>query len=601
MKAKYLISVLLLLGVLLALPGRSTAAAPCPFWDVREGSYYYDAVAWAVEQDITTGVSATKFDSDGLCTRAQVITFLWRAAGCPEPETYAMPFRDVSADAYYRKAVQWALETDILEAADSDRFTPDRPATRGEFVYYLHLSEAAPVSIILNPFSDVSHASVYYNAILWAYEQEITTGIRQDMFAPADYCTRAQIVTFLHRAYTNESISDDKTLPDWINATQYGLSVTNSAQRNSEILQYLINRMALSGGTIYIPAGEYKFAENATQAIGSHCIRMRSDVSIVGDGDTTVLQPVGTTTSGLDMFYFNDYRDKQSPIYLENCNFEDFVIDASGTSCLRYTSAGKGFMFNLFRNCHWNNVTVKYTDATGFGMDCPINSSITNCTAIGCGKAATVSSAGASGFGIGFGYAEDESFLISNCKAYDNRVFGFFFEHQTRFGNTSYPAGSTTGFVAQNCEARNNYYNYGGIAAIDSRYEACISRQALKYGFFLENSSNCLVTNCRSVDDREAAFVIAQSDSQYAVRNNLFDACTSYGSSCSVKIIGGSNAPSVTGNTVKNCSFYSPGSYVLHTAGSMGSLTVTGNTTNVCRTDLQAKIQSFTNTNNSWN
>ena len=154
---------------------------------------------------------------------------------------------------------------------------------------------------------------------------------------------------------------------------------------------------------MYIPAGEYEFAENGKQKIGSHCIKMRSGVSIVGDGEKTVLKPVGSSYYGMDMFYFNDYIDKGEALYLENCRFENFVIDGSETSCRVYTSAGKGFMFNLFKNCHFKNVTVKNTDATGFGVDCPVESTITGCTAIGCGKAATQENSGASGFGIGFG------------------------------------------------------------------------------------------------------------------------------------------------------------------------------------------------------
>ena len=118
-----------------------------------------------------------------------------------------------------------------------------------------------------------------------------------------------------------------------INAAKHGVSEKNSGEENSKALQALIDKAALSGATVYIPAGEYEFAENGKQKIGSHCIKMRSGVSIVGDGEKTVLKPVGSSYYGMDMFYFNDYIDKGEALYLENCRFENFVIDGSATSC----------------------------------------------------------------------------------------------------------------------------------------------------------------------------------------------------------------------------------------------------------------------------
>lgn len=278
---------------------------------------------------------------------------------------------------------------------------------------------------------------------------------------------------------------------DWIDATKHGLSTQNSGQQNSQALQSLIDSLTKTGGTIYIPAGEYVFAENGIQTIGSHCIKMRSNVSIIGDGEKTVLKPVGKSAYGLDMFYFNDYLDTGEAVYLENCRFESFVIDAAGTSCETYTSAGKGFMFNLFRNCHWKGVTVKKTDATGFGVDCPIDSSITNCVAIGCGKAATIENGGASGFGIGYGYCAEETMTISDCYAEGNKKFGFFFEHQGRFNSEMYTAESAQGFIVSQCRAEGNLYNFGGICAENVTYTECTSGVAIKQEVYFENCKNC--------------------------------------------------------------------------------------------------------------
>lgn len=282
----------------------------------------------------------------------------------------------------------------------------------------------------------------------------------------------------------------------YINAAEHGVLTENSGEENSANLQKLIDDLTENGGTIYIPAGEYVFAENGSQTIGTHCIKMRSNVSIVGDGSDTVLKPVGASRYGLDMFYFNDYLDTGDPVYLENCCFTDFVIDASNTSCEVYTSAGKGFMFNLFRNCHWQRVTVLHTDATGFGVDCPIDSSITDCTAIGCGKAATIENGGASGFGIGYGYCAEEGLIITGCRAEGNKKFGFFFEHQGRFDSEMYTAEAVVGFRVLECTALGNLYNYGGISAFGGVYEGCVSNRPLRTGCYFENCSDFAVKNC---------------------------------------------------------------------------------------------------------
>ena len=277
-----------------------------------------------------------------------------------------------------------------------------------------------------------------------------------------------------------------------VNAADHGILPSNSGGENSRNLQKLIDELSLSGGTIYVPAGEYLFAENGSQTIGSHCIKMRTNVSIIGDGDTTVLKPVGDSQFGLDMFYFNDYLDTGTAVYLENCRFADFVIDASGTSCRTYTSAGKGFMFNLFRNCHWDGVTVKFTDATGFGVDCPFDSSMTNCTAIGCGKAATDVSSGASGFGIGYGYAAGENMQIQDCVSRDNKKFGFFFEHQGRFDTGRYNLNNQGQFTVIGCVAEGNLYNFGGICAENVIYQQCISRNARSEAVCFDACRNCV-------------------------------------------------------------------------------------------------------------
>ena len=169
------------------------------FVDVATGSYYEDAVDWAVENGITTGVSANRFDPNGVCTRAQAVTFLWRAAGSPAPRSRTMPFTDVPAGSYYYDAVLWAVENGITKGTSETRFSPDDTCTRAQIVAFLWRSEKSPAAGTANPFADVKSTAYYAGAVLWAVKEDITKGTTNTTFSPNADCTRAQIVTFLWR------------------------------------------------------------------------------------------------------------------------------------------------------------------------------------------------------------------------------------------------------------------------------------------------------------------------------------------------------------------------------------------------------------------
>ena len=168
------------------------------FVDVKDSAYYAMAVQWAVENGITSGTSATTFSPDQVCTRAQIVTFLWRAAGSPAPVSGQMSFEDVRADAYYYKAVQWAVENGITSGTSADAFSPDRVCTRAQIAAFLwraqNASKAENEEMV---FTDVSVSAYYYNAVLWAVENGITNGTSATTFSPDQACTRAQCVTFL--------------------------------------------------------------------------------------------------------------------------------------------------------------------------------------------------------------------------------------------------------------------------------------------------------------------------------------------------------------------------------------------------------------------
>ncbi len=169
------------------------------FVDVATGSYYEDAVDWAVENGITKGTDDTHFSPDGICTRAQAVTFLWRAAGSPKPETRTMPFADVPAGSYYYDAVLWAVENGITKGTSETRFSPDDTCTRAQIVAFLWRSEKSPAAGSRNPFADVKSTAYYADAVLWAVKEDITKGTTNTTFSPDADCTRAQIVTFLWR------------------------------------------------------------------------------------------------------------------------------------------------------------------------------------------------------------------------------------------------------------------------------------------------------------------------------------------------------------------------------------------------------------------
>lgn len=169
------------------------------FVDVATGSYYEDAVDWAVENGITKGTDDTHFSPDGICTRAQAVTFLWRTAGSPKPETRAMPFTDVPVGSYYYDAVLWAVENGITKGTSDTTFSPNMTCTRAQIVAFLWRSEKSPAAGIANPFADVKSTAYYADAVLWAVKENITKGTTNTTFSPNADCTRAQIVTFLWR------------------------------------------------------------------------------------------------------------------------------------------------------------------------------------------------------------------------------------------------------------------------------------------------------------------------------------------------------------------------------------------------------------------
>ena len=168
------------------------------FEDVAADDYFFEPVEWAAESGITSGTTETTFSPNDTCTRAQMVTFLWRAAGKPE-SSMTNPFSDVSEDAYYYQAVLWAAEQGITKGTSDTTFSPNDEVLRCQAVTFLYRMKGSPATTMDNPFTDVTENSYFYEAVLWAVSEEITLGYGDGIFAPLDNCLRCQIVTFLYR------------------------------------------------------------------------------------------------------------------------------------------------------------------------------------------------------------------------------------------------------------------------------------------------------------------------------------------------------------------------------------------------------------------
>lgn len=169
------------------------------FVDVNAQNYFYDAVLWAAENSVTSGTDDSHFSPNAPCTRAQIVTFLWRAAGSPVVN-YAMNLSDVSENAYYAEAVRWALSKGITSGTTETTFSPDATCTRAQAVTFLYRASGSPAVSNGTEFGDVADGAYYANAVTWAATEGVTEGTGSDTFSPDNDCTRAQIVTFLWRA-----------------------------------------------------------------------------------------------------------------------------------------------------------------------------------------------------------------------------------------------------------------------------------------------------------------------------------------------------------------------------------------------------------------
>lgn len=402
-------------------------------------------------------------------------------------------------------------------------------------------------------------------------------------------------------------------------ASQYGVSTLVSAETNSKALQNLINTVSdTGGGTIYIPSGRYRFGSVGNNAIGAgrYCVQLKSNVNIIGDAGRTIFEVEGTSDTGIDMFVFQS-DIKNSYEYLENCLFADFVVDAAKTSispASGYCSHGKGFMIQPCRNCHWERVVVKNTDATGFGMDFPVMCTYRDCVAESCGKAWSEGKNGGSGFGVGIGLSSEESIVIEGCHARDCGNWGFFFEHQGRFENYVSPLEmkSNKGFFVNNCMAQGNRYDFGGVVAVNVKYTKCMSYKSKANGFRLENSRSCTISDCECETSQTGFAIVGlnetASDTTQGTYENIVQNCKTKACDTGV-VVGNYNAEASISNpkfdliVVKENTFFGSTEAGIYVNGLIGNIAIMNNF------DLLKKITyggtatftSKTEIGNNWN
>ena len=295
-------------------------SASVNFKDVAKNAYYYNAVAWAVENKITGGTSPTTFSPGSACTRGQIVMFLWKAAGSPEPATKDNPFTDVKEGAYYYKAVLWAVENGITGGTSPTTFSPGSTCTRAQTMTFIYSYEGRPQpENTTSKFVDVKEGSYYYNAVLWAVENGITGGTSPTKFSPGNTCTRGQIVTFLYKDMVpnTEPVDYSDYVGEWIstkdlwnkggvileiksiknNAVKFDLTSVSSAPYNriayienvsAEIVGGVVNfsfkddgwgnsgsgMLVLRSGKVYVETSISKYDSNAMWDLGNISITM---------------------------------------------------------------------------------------------------------------------------------------------------------------------------------------------------------------------------------------------------------------------------------------------------------------------------------------
>lgn len=308
------------------------------FTDVSTGAYYYNAVLWAVNNDVTLGTSSTSFSPSNACTRSQIVTFLWRASGSPDPTITNCTFTDINRDDYYYKAVLWAVENNITAGTSDTTFSPNITCTRAQAVSFLYRYSGNPAITATGwSFTDINSSAYYYEAVLWAAETGVTAGTTATTFSPNAICSRAQIVTLLYRAITG----NDTTGPTFFTFSDSGITVSGNSDNS-----YSINgtSLTISGSGIYSVSGSCsdgsitikKGTTGVTLILNGLTLTSADTAPITCNKSTAaiIVAASGTVNTLTDSTYNNDET------YSENTNAENAVIKCKDGSQITLCGSG---------------------------------------------------------------------------------------------------------------------------------------------------------------------------------------------------------------------------------------------------------------------
>lgn len=316
------------------LPVSALAAG---FTDVPQGTYYEDAVDWAVENDITSGTSGTEFSPDETCTRAQAVTFLWRANGQPDAAGNT-PFTDVATSSYYNDAVQWAVANGITSGTSPNTFEPDAPVTRAQVMTFLYRNADSPSTRDSASFADVPTDAYYRDAVRWAVTQGITAGTSATAFSPDESCTRAQIVTFLYRSSDDApdvpviEIPEEPVLPEE--------PVQPEQELTDEEIQQMLGEPDIEGATAAIINGlrsmEKRINLGAYNISTTDAIDLTAEISdFRGDNPYYIFSIWATLDDDNTILVVGyQYTPKELAEKLEKEVEEQAVVDAAIASCV---------------------------------------------------------------------------------------------------------------------------------------------------------------------------------------------------------------------------------------------------------------------------
>ena len=316
------------------LPVSALAAG---FTDVPQGIYYEDPVAWAVENDITSGTSGTEFSPDETCTRAQAVTFLWRANGQPDAAGNN-PFADVSTSSYYNEAVQWAVANGVTSGTSATTFEPDAPVTRAQVVTFLYRDAGSPSASGSTSFADVPTDAYYRDAVRWAVMQGITAGTSATAFSPDESCTRAQIVTFLYRS------SDDAPDVLVIEIPEAPVLPEEPLPPEQELtegeIQQMLGEPDIEGATAVIINGLRNMVKQinlgAYNISTTDAIKLASELADIDNGDPYYVFSIWATLDDDNTILVVGYQytPKELAEKLEKEAEEQAVVDAAIASCV---------------------------------------------------------------------------------------------------------------------------------------------------------------------------------------------------------------------------------------------------------------------------